>query len=45
MDLGCNVFIKKPFDILQLSQKIREVLMAGRQEVKNAQAQEFEKKD
>jgi CheY-like chemotaxis protein len=26
MDLGCNGFIQKPFDIVQLSQKLREVL-------------------
>jgi PAS domain S-box-containing protein len=26
MDRGCNGFIQKPFDIVQLSQKIREVL-------------------
>jgi PAS domain S-box-containing protein len=26
MDKGCNGFIQKPFDIVQLSQKIREVL-------------------
>jgi len=26
MGLGCNGFIQKPFDIVQLSQKIREVL-------------------
>jgi DNA-binding NtrC family response regulator len=26
MDLGCYGFIQKPFDIVQLSQKIREVL-------------------
>jgi len=26
MELGCNGFIQKPFDIVQLSQKIREVL-------------------
>ena len=26
MDKGCNGFIQKPFDIIQLSQKIREVL-------------------
>jgi PAS domain S-box-containing protein len=26
MDLGCSGFIQKPFDIVQLSQKIREVL-------------------
>ena len=26
MDSGCNGFIQKPFDIIQLSQKIREVL-------------------
>jgi PAS domain S-box-containing protein len=26
MDQGCNGFIQKPFDIVQLSQKIREVL-------------------
>ena len=26
MDKGCNGFIQKPFDIVQLSQKLREVL-------------------
>jgi CheY-like chemotaxis protein len=26
MDRGCNGFIQKPFDIIQLSQKLREVL-------------------
>jgi len=26
MDQGCNGFIQKPFDIVQLSQKLREVL-------------------
>ena len=26
MDKGCNGFIQKPFDIIQLSQKLREVL-------------------
>jgi DNA-binding NarL/FixJ family response regulator len=26
MDRGCNGFIQKPFDIVQLSQKLREVL-------------------
>jgi two-component system cell cycle sensor histidine kinase/response regulator CckA len=26
MEKGCNGFIQKPFDIIQLSQKIREVL-------------------
>jgi DNA-binding NarL/FixJ family response regulator len=45
MDMGCNGFIQKPFDILQLSQKIREVLRAGVREVKSMQAQKFEKKD
>ena len=43
MDLGCNGFIQKPFDILQLSQKIREVLMLARREVKSNQAPKFEK--
>ena len=42
MDLGCNGFIQKPFDILQLSQKIREVLMSGRRKVKSNQAPKFE---
>jgi len=45
MDLGCNGFIQKPFDILQLSQKIRDVLMAGRQEVESAEIQKIEKKE
>ncbi len=45
MDMGCNGFIQKPFDILQLSQKIRDVLRAGVREVKYMQAQKFEKKD
>jgi CheY-like chemotaxis protein len=44
MDLGCNGFIQKPFDILQLSQKIREVLGADRREVKRAAVPKFEKK-
>jgi CheY-like chemotaxis protein len=26
MDLGCHGFIQKPFDVIQLSQKIREIL-------------------
>jgi len=26
MERGCNGFIQKPFDIVQLSQKIRQVL-------------------
>ncbi|MGD8947559.1 MAG: response regulator, partial [Desulfobacterales bacterium] len=26
MDMGCRGFIQKPFDIVQLSQKIRDVL-------------------
>jgi len=26
MDLGCRGFIQKPFDVIQLSQKIREIL-------------------
>jgi len=26
MDQGCNGFIQKPFNIVQLSQKLREVL-------------------
>ena len=29
MDKGCNGFIQKPFDIIQLSQKLREVLGNG----------------
>jgi nitrogen-specific signal transduction histidine kinase len=33
--LGCNGFIQKPFDIIQLSQKVREVLKADRSEVHN----------
>ena len=45
MDLGCNGFIQKPFDILQLSQKIRDVLMAERREAKSGEAQKFERKD
>ena len=44
MDLGCNGFIQKPFDILQLSQKIREVLMSGRRKGKSNQAPKLEKK-
>jgi CheY-like chemotaxis protein len=45
IDLGCNGFIQKPFDILQLSQKIREVLGTDRREVNSIQAQRFEKKE
>lgn len=45
MDMGCNGFIQKPFDILQFSQKIREVLRAGVREVKCTQVQKFEKRD
>ena len=45
MDLGCNGFIQKPFDILQLSQKIREVLGTDRREVKRAEVPKFEKKE
>ena len=45
MDLGCNGFIQKPFDILQLSQKIREVLGTGHRVVKNGEAQRSEKKE
>jgi DNA-binding NarL/FixJ family response regulator len=26
LDLGCNGFIQKPFDIIELSQKLREIL-------------------
>ncbi|MBW2412574.1 MAG: response regulator, partial [Deltaproteobacteria bacterium] len=44
MNLGCIGFIQKPFDILQISQKIREVLMSARREVKSNQAPKFEKK-
>ena len=29
MNRGCNGFIQKPFDIVQLSQKLREVLEEG----------------
>ena len=45
LDMGCNGFIQKPFDILQFSQKIREVLRAGVREVKSIQTEKFEKKD
>jgi CheY-like chemotaxis protein len=45
MDLGCDGFIQKPFDILQLSQKIRAVLGTDRREVNSIQAQRFEKKE
>jgi PAS domain S-box-containing protein len=45
IDLGCNGFIQKPFDILQLSQKIREVLMTDLREISSAQAQKNEKKE
>jgi hypothetical protein len=34
ISMGCNGFIQKPFDILQLSQKLREVLDADQQNVK-----------
>ena len=34
ISMGCNGFIQKPFDILQLSQKLREVLDADQQDVK-----------
>ena len=44
MDLGCNGFNQKPFDILQLSQKIRQVLGTDRGEVKSVGASKFEKK-
>lgn len=37
MSLGCNGFIQKPFDIIQLSQKIRTVLNADRHEVQNTE--------
>jgi CheY-like chemotaxis protein len=33
ISLGCNGFIQKPFDILQLSQKLREVLDADQQDL------------
>jgi PAS domain S-box-containing protein len=33
--LGCNGFIQKPFDIVQLSQKLREVLKADGREVQS----------
>ena len=35
INLGCNGFIQKPFDIIQLSQKIRAVLDANRSEVQH----------
>jgi CheY-like chemotaxis protein len=38
MDLGCNGFIQKPFDIIELSEKLREVLNSGRKETKNVRA-------
>jgi PAS domain S-box-containing protein len=34
ISMGCNGFIQKPFDILQLSQKLREVLDADQQDLK-----------
>jgi len=35
MDQGCNGFIQKPFDIVQLSQKLREVLETQRDTIKD----------
>ena len=34
ISMGCNGFIQKPFDILQLSQKLREMLDADKQDLK-----------
>ncbi|MGD8765431.1 MAG: PAS domain S-box protein [Desulfobacteraceae bacterium] len=34
ISMGCNGFIQKPFDILQLSQKVREMLNADKQDLK-----------
>jgi CheY-like chemotaxis protein len=34
ISMGCNAFIQKPFDILQLSQKLREVLDTDQQDLK-----------
>ena len=42
--LGCSGFIQKPFDIVQLSQKLREVLDAGRDDIKNSEARKLEEK-
>ena len=43
MKLGCNGFIQKPFDILQLSQKLREVLNEGDEQLKNVATRKFQK--
>ncbi|UCG07909.1 MAG: response regulator [Desulfobacterales bacterium] len=43
--MGCNGFIQKPFDILQLSQKLREVLDADQQDLKVLDNRTPEEKD
>jgi DNA-binding response OmpR family regulator len=42
MNLGCNGFIQKPFDILELSQKLRAVLNDGGKQIENVAARKFE---
>ena len=43
IELGCNGFIQKPFDILQLSQELRAVLNDGDKHIKTVAARKSEK--
>jgi PAS domain S-box-containing protein len=45
ISMGCNGFIQKPFDILQLSQKLREVLNADQPDLKVIKNRSPEEKD